>query len=409
MNALDILDQLERSKGKIQKAKVLDKGLHHPNFVELVTYALSFSKKFYVKKFNTPTPSDSSLDGTHKRFIDLLEVLNARTLTGNAAINAVEGLLAVCTEKEQKWYSRVLKKDLRCGISVKSANKAGFNIPVFEVMLATDGNKCKKLEEIVNAGVYVSPKLDGYRCLAIKKGNHAALYSRNGTYYTNFPQIVEALESIPGDFVLDGEIMSDDFQSMQKSAFASVRGTTVGDVKFHIFGFIPVDEWDSGTFQTNTADRIALMDKWFEKHDNDMLVRVQQVYTQIVDDIYSLESHFISEGYEGAMILPNIPYYKDRKANALMKFKRMETMDVEILDVYEGEGKNVGKMGGLVVLQDNGETCKVGSGFTDQDREDIWADPESVIGRVAEISYQELTADNIMRFPIFTRYRTDLS
>jgi DNA ligase-1 len=407
MNELDILEQLERVKGLKNKGLVLSKNLNNKEFNILVTYTLSFAKKFYIKKFNIPQASLEPLVNATYKFTDLLNVLCTRTITGNAAIQAVELFLSQCDERQQKWYSRVIKKDLRCGISVKTAIQAGFNIPVFDVMLATDGYKCKKLDEILVSGAYVSPKLDGYRCIAVKTGNHVGLYSRNGTYYDNFPELIEILEKCDGDFVLDGEIMSDDFQAMQKSAFASKRKTTVGDVTFHIFGFIPVKEWDSEEFTTTTGDRYQMLKEWVAKHQHQKLIIVEQKYVSSLDEVVDAESSYIEQGYEGAMVLPNIPYYKGRKANALMKFKRMESMDVKVIDTYEGTGKYVGKMGGLTVLQDNNEVCDVGSGFTDEDREWMWNNKDEVMDRIAEIQYQEMTNDNIMRFPVFLRWRED--
>lgn len=405
MNELDILEQLERLKGMTDKKFVLSRNVEHKEFNELVTYALSFAKKFYVKKFEIPSPASESVSQSHRKFIDLLDVLSSRKITGNAAIQAVELFLSQCTEKQQKWYTRVLKKDLRCGISVKTATSAGFNIPVFDVMLATDGHKCKKINEIIAKGVYASPKLDGYRCIAIKSGDEVSLYSRNGTQYDNFPAIVKLLEGFGGDFILDGEIMSDDFQAMQKSAFASKRGTSVGDVKYHVFDIIPVDEWESENFVTPKADRIVLLEDFFKNKNHASLVEVKNFLVDDLDAIHELETDFIDMGYEGAMVVPNIPYYKGRKSNCLMKFKRMETMDVRVIDVYEGTGKNEGKLGGLRVVQDNGEICDVGTGFTDQDREWIWNNPTEVVDRIAEIQYQEMTKDAIMRFPIFLRWR----
>lgn len=407
MNELDILEQLERVKGLTNKKLVLSKNVEHAAFGDLVTYALSFAKKFYVKKFDMPAASSEPMDNATSKFIDLLNVLSIRKLTGHAAVEAVEGFLGMCDEKQQKWYSRVIKKDLRCGISVKTANSAGFDIPVFDVMLATDGHKCKKLDEVLAGGVHVSPKLDGYRCVAIKTGDHVGLYSRNGTYYDNFPAIVELLSKFPGDFVLDGEIMSDDFQAMQKSAFASKRGTTVGDVEYHVFGMIPAEEWDSEEFTSTTSERVAILDEWFKKKNYKGLVKVDQTLVHSLEEINALESEYIERGYEGAMALPDIPYYKGRKANSLMKFKRMESMDVKVLDMYEGTGKYEGKLGGLTVLQDNGEVCDVGSGFTDEDREWMWKNKAEVVDRTAEIQYQEMTKDAVMRFPIFLRWRDD--
>ena len=58
--------------------------------------------------------------------------------------------------------------------------------------------------------------------------------------------------------------MSDDFQAMQQSAFASVRGTSVGDVKYHVFGLIPVSEWDLNEFEISTTVRLNSLDIWFD-------------------------------------------------------------------------------------------------------------------------------------------------
>jgi DNA ligase 1 len=73
--------------------------------------------------------------------------------------------------------------------------------------------------------------------------------------------------------------------------------------------------------------------------------------------------------------------------------------------MYEGTGKYEGMMGGLTVIQDNNKICDVGSGFTDEDRKWMWENKDQVIGRIAEVSFQEMTNDDIMRFPIFKRWR----
>jgi DNA ligase-1 len=406
MSALVTLDQLERVKGA-KKKELLSKRSDDQELRDLLYQALSFERKFHIKKFSIAETQELPLAGAHEKFIDLLDVLNSRTITGNAACEAVKGFLNKCNSQQQKWYSRIILKDLRCGVSVKTANDCGFDIPVFDVMLAKDGNLCKKLDTIVPQGVYVSPKLDGYRCIAISKGGNVTLHSRNGTAYDNFPDIVASLEAIGGDFILDGEIMSDDFQSMQKSAFAATRGTTIGDVKFHVFGWIDVSEWESEEFTMTTTDRVQALESFFEHEPvDDNIVMVEQNFVRRVDDIYNLEEHYLNSGYEGAMMIPaSMPYYKGRKSNALLKFKRVETMDAEVLDMYEGTGRNEGRLGGLTVLQDNGNTCDVGSGFTDEDREWIWNNKDKVIGRIAELTYQEMTPDDIMRFPIFKRWR----
>jgi DNA ligase D-like protein (predicted ligase) len=50
-------------------------------------------------------------------------------------------------------------------------------------------------------------KLDGYRAIAVKSG-HVELFSRRGKPFTQYPQIVEAIDVIPDGTVLDGEIVA---------------------------------------------------------------------------------------------------------------------------------------------------------------------------------------------------------
>ncbi|MEX4004192.1 DNA ligase [Paraburkholderia sp. EG285A] len=50
-------------------------------------------------------------------------------------------------------------------------------------------------------------KLDGFRCLVEKRGDDVALTSRQGKPFSHsFPEIVEAVAAVPGDFVWDSEL-----------------------------------------------------------------------------------------------------------------------------------------------------------------------------------------------------------
>ena len=106
------------------------------------------------------------------------------------------------------------------------------------------------------------------------------------------------------------------------------------------------------------------------------------------------------------MVLPvDCPYYNGRKANKLMKIKDMKTMDCRIINVQEGEGKHLRRMGKIEVIQENGNVCFVGTGFSDREREEIWENREVTIGRIVEVQYQEFSKLGTMRFPVFLRWR----
>lgn len=409
MNEFEVLELLENTGSKTAKIKILKDNLHLKNLAFMLDAALNFNRKFHIKQFNENV-SLTSIGESDIDFVELLRQLEAREITGNEAIAVTEKFFGYCDALQRKWYARVIRKNLRAGVD-STVRKAGFNIPKFEVMLAKDANLCKKLKEIVEGGVFISPKLDGYRCIAVCDNGSVSLYSRNGSIYSNFPTIIETLERVSEgmSYVLDGEIMSDDFSSMQKTAFASQRRTSVGDVNYHVFGYIEYNEWITGNFVMSTTERVNELDHLFEDlvmNIDDNIIQVDQIHATDVATCRKYETEFIQEGYEGAMVLPDdIPYYKGKKSNKLLKFKIMKSMECVVVGMYEGNDKYKGMMGGLNLHQDDGKECDVGSGFTDEDRDYVWKNKDKILGRLVEIKYQELTDDGIMRFPIFLRYR----
>jgi len=81
------------------------------------------------------------------------------------------------------------------------------------------------------------------------------------------------------------------------------------------------------------------------------------------------------------------------------KVKQKHTVDLPIIGIIPGKGKHKGRMGAILT-----EMGKVGTGFTDEDRERI---DESYIGKIVECSYMELTKDGKLRMPVFERIRED--
>jgi hypothetical protein len=71
-------------------------------------------------------------------------------------------------------------------------------------------------------------KLDGYRCIAVKHGKEVTLFSRHRKVLNRrFLGVVEALASLKGDFVLDGELVVLDPEG--RLSFQLLQGATSGD------------------------------------------------------------------------------------------------------------------------------------------------------------------------------------
>ena len=426
----DYLDAIEATGSTKKKVEIAQAALNDPrpglsdHLRALIRFTFDYELLFFIKELPT---SDKTWDGLSNdswlgRFNALLEECQVTGRTQETK-QKVADWLASQDPQIGKWCRRVLLRDLKAGFSSELALKAGFEFPVFEAMLATSGKKCKKLDKMTKAGMFKSPKLNGYRCIAELRGNEVYLKSRNGVPLANFPTVEKAtIERFGpfGDRVFDGEIMSDSFNAMQQSAFASKRGTTVGDVYYAIFGTISIEEWDSEVFTTPYRESRAKLEELFKLTEafecatdspTLRLVEASEVPADwTLDDWVKFERECVEKGYEGGMGNPaDEPYYMGRKANALLKFKTMESMDCPIVEANPGDpdGKRNGMLGSFTVRQENGKLCNVGGGYKDDELVTLWDKRGEMIGRVMEVYYQELSPEGIMLFPVFKRWRPD--
>ena len=79
-------------------------------------------------------------------------------------------------------------------------------------------------------------KFDGYRCIAVKRGRELALFSRNEKVLNKrFPKIVQALASLGGDFVLDGELVALDSQG--KPSFQLLQNNLSRALPIYFYAF----------------------------------------------------------------------------------------------------------------------------------------------------------------------------
>jgi len=66
----------------------------------------------------------------------------------------------------------------------------------------------------------------------------------------------------------------------------------------------------------------------------------------------------------------------------------------------------MGTLGALVLKHDAGP-FRCGTGFTDEQRAHIWANRESLMGRMAKIKHFEIGVKDLPRFPVFLGFRAE--
>jgi len=415
MNPWEIIQTLESDNSRLFKESVVEQHITNNLFLWGLRKALDPLITFGVQQ--VPEKKDPTGAGLpFEDFEKLVMGLQSRYLTGHAARDAILVAMAKATQEEwNDWYRRILIKDLRCGVSEKTVNKVKKGtIPVFGCMLAHDGAKHPKK---IAGECIIEYKYDGVRVIAIVQNGSATLYSRNGKLLTNFPHIEEALSKPEyNDIVFDGEVMSDNFQALMKQVHRK-EGAQTEDAYLALFDIISLDEFQEGIGSQTAMDRKFALEEY---RDIDPAIRVVDYWVVNFDKpegqalFDDLNKTAIANGYEGLMIKPTHDIYKCKRSHAWLKVKPFIEVSLTVTALEEGTGRNEGLLGALVVEgEDDGKYFKlnVGSGLTDENREQIWANQDSVIGQIVEIradaATQSQDSDDVwsLRFPRFMRFR----
>jgi DNA ligase-1 len=427
-----VISSLEDHPSRLNKEQIVAVQAESGNseFFEGCKLALDSMITFGLKQIPEKTNEDGA-GLSWSGFTSVVERLRNRELTGNTARSAVDAMMNTATKAEWNgWYRRILIKDLRCGASEKTINKVvekkypQYAIPVFSCQLAHDSTNH---ESKVTGKKYIEVKLDGVRVITIVRADgRVEMFSRNGKELVNFPHIAEQISAVIKkhgttknvDFVLDGEVMSSSFQDLMKQVHRK-DNVEAGDAVLHLFDFLPLANFEQGGWDKGQEERSAMLYYWHKTYKDEM-PNVAVVGHELVDlndaegkkRFKEINQYAIAGGYEGIMIKdPNAPYECKRTASWL-KLKPFIEVSLEVQNVEEGTGKNLGRLGALVCSgQDDGKdiTVNVGSGFSDDQRISFWADRDSLLGQVVEVRADAVTQNQdgtfSLRFPRFLHFR----
>jgi DNA ligase-1 len=421
----DIIAKLEADNSRLGKEAILksayEEGL--PEFFEGLTMALDPLVTFGVKQVPVKDEVISAQGCEWKIFKELADKLIARELTGHAARDAINLVMSSATaEQWNDWYRRILIKDLRCGVSEKTVNKVvPGTVPVFTCALAHDSAKHEKK---MTGKKQIEIKLDGVRVLAVCRDGKVELFSRNGKQFHNFPHIIAEIEQVlaekpaPYDCVLDGEVMSANFQDLMKQVHRK-DNVQSEDAVLHLFDFIPLEDFQKGVWNKPQTYRSNLVKYWVLENES-VLKHVQALDWEEVDlstpegerRFVELNKAAVDGGYEGVMIKDVDAPYECKRTHAWLKAKPFIEVTLEVKDVEEGTGRNEGRLGALVCAgEDDGRMVQVncGSGFSDSDRDNFWNHRSSLVGQLVEVRADAITKNQdgtySLRFPRFKTFR----
>lgn len=184
----------------------------------------------------------------------------------------------------------------------------------------------------------------------------------------------------------------------------------------------------------------------FDRHDLDMpyvqrMARIyphvdvhvlEQRYVNSLAEVQGFESNTLEQGYEGIILrAPNAPYKQNRstlREQFLIKLKRFEDSEAVIIgmeelmhNANEAQESNIGltkrqtlqenlvgmnTMGALLVRDiHTGVEFKIGTGFTQAQRDQFWRFGEGVKGELVKYKYFPVGVKDKPRHPVYLGFR----
>ena len=448
------IKELNKSNSRLDKEEVIKKALtaallgnESADFF-LGMYSLCYNsfETFGVRQIND-TVGITNAENPWAKFTLLCSTLTIRGLTGNDAKIAIETLSKQFDSEEWNLFlAPVLRRDLRAGVSEKTFNKickgTKYEIPIFECQLATNCEGRPEMKGIKR----LEKKLDGVRVLIKveirEKMDGPVVYteslSRNGKVFENFGHIENQLSDIalqcyestqlnwlkknksPGvSFIFDGEVVGKSFQELMRQARRK-EDVQADDSVFHIFDWLPYDAFKGGSFIVPLESRMKELEKLRPLIDTKPNLSLLDHITVDLDTDEGVKqfekyaSDMVADGFEGIMIKDLTSYYDCKRSTSWMKYKPVYDYDLKVIAVEEGNGKHAGRMGALICKGiDDGKliNVNVGSGFTDDERQDYWNNRKEVIGQTAVVLADAITQNRdgtySLRFPRFKTFRED--
>ena len=414
---IEILREIESNSARTAKENIIKGNKDNDLFIEV----LKFSFNDYIvtglssKKINKVVSLDTNEE--LNTLEEMMEYLKANNTGTDRDIKVIQNFINKQDEDLREVLKNIATKNLKLGATAKTINKVlGDIIQVFNVMLAE--KLVENIDRIEGKEFIVTKKLDGNRCIIFRDDKRIYMYSRSGQLLEGFGELEkELMDKLPEDIVFDGELLLRNTKGLNSKELFQETQKVIRkkgekkDIEFHIFDMLPLNEFQKGISSLSCLDRKNQLHELLDGVESDLLKEVVMLYVgKDIQEAYRIMDELVEQGEEGIMINLADAKYECKRVKHLLKGKKMQTCDCEIIGFEEGKNKNKGTLG-AVIIDYKGFSVGVGSGYTDEMRKYIWSNREKLIGRVIEVQYFEETANKdggiSIRFPVFKCLREE--
>lgn len=287
-------------------------------------------------------------------------------------------------------YLDKYKEERRVRIN-NQVNRKGYTkeiptAPPDKPMLCLDYNNHHSYFDDVEA-VYVQPKLDGMRCIAID----GKLFSRDGEPILSAPHIAKSVP--PGKW--DGELYVHGWSFEQNISVAKSRTPHPlhKQIQYHVFDAIN---------DKDQVDRQTLVYNTFQKTQH---LYCSYVPTYVVQynkkDMELIHDKIVSQGYEGIIIRAMHGTYElNKRSKFLQKYKKFKDDWFPLVGIDQGTGSATGQAIFICKLP-SGATFRCVPSMDRNTRRFLFKEKERFVGSYkVHVRFLNYTEDQVPRHPV---------
>jgi len=254
-------------------------------------------------------------------------------------------------------------------------------------------------------------KIDGYRIVIHVKqeeiGPKAYAFTRQqNDEIQSLPELNEMDWPKRGEYIIDAEVIAETGSySDTSSRVGRDAGNVNRDITMHFDVFDCIVYQGDDISQSDFEDRFNMAMEFVNAVDDERLNIVP-----VKDDIKKAKDDALEAGDEGIIVKDNRGPYEFGKRSTYWQKQKYDSdnLDLNICGFHEGDGEGSGTLGAVEIETADGVYVgRSGSGFTNEQRDEIWSNQDEWFGRTIEIEARGISPDeNKLRMPIFVRDRS---
>lgn len=419
MNILQILNSIDADSKRGHKLAVIEQHKSNALFLKVVKLALDPYIKFYIKKIPDYTFRSLEKDEKYKTLdwaLAELDKLSSRQLTGYAGIEHLRGILSSLDSSDATVVSRIIGKDLRCGMADGIVNAVIDNfIPTYPCLLARpyDDKNIKNIDY----PAYSQLKADGLRANVHVENGGVYLCGRSGREIDLLGELDRDMlllaAQYEGDMFFDGEfVVVDESEKIidRKTGNGiinkAIKGTITREeakmVRFQVWDAFPLSEFKARKSKEKYNVRFERLISNIQKIRDESnftahilahgAFRFRLIPYIVANNLEEAVAHFnllLGQGHEGTILKNYCAFWEDSRSKHLVKMKAEKDCDLEIIGWNPGTGQFENMVGSLICASSDRLVVVSISGFDVPTRQWITDNISTLIGKITTVLYNE--------------------